>query len=257
MLAKRVIYMQRTLKTGRQIKVPAQDEPGRCPARVLQRLILVASILALTWPAGAAAADTQPVGSLGIGDRVVDNTWQWQFRTGEDYTYRTGDKTGPVTWIVVAMDHYGPGSGVTLLSEELIGRHWFDNSSDRQSQFGSNHWGNSGTTDATRGLRPWLNSTGIHSGQGFYHAFSNSFKRAVLTTDLPNREWKDGQPYTTRDKVFIPSTTELGDTTHRRGTRTGSRSLEGKTGITGLVRRSKATTRCTVYTTTAVSMEKG
>lgn len=122
------------------------------------------------------ASGTQPLSNLNIGDRVVDNSWQWQFKTGEDYTYNSGDETKPVVWIVVAKDHYGTGSGVTLLSEELIGSYAFDNSTDRGSSYGSNHWGDSGTTNATRGLRPWLNSTGIHLNEGFYNAFSESLK---------------------------------------------------------------------------------
>ncbi len=64
------------------------------------------------------------------------------------------------------------------------------------------------------GLRPWLNSTGIHAGEGFYRAFSENFRSAVLNSDLPNREWQNGSDYSTQDKVFIPSTTELGDTKH-------------------------------------------
>ncbi len=163
-----------------------------------------------------------PVGDLQIGARVVDNTWQWQFRTGEDYTYQEDDQTKPVVWLVVARDHYGADSGVTLLSKELIGRHTFDNSTSRWDFDGSNHWGESGIFNANRGLRPWLNSTGIHEGEGFYAAFSESFKSGIITTTLPNREWVHGNHYTTRDKVFIPSTTELGDSLHHFTYETGN-----------------------------------
>ncbi len=144
------------------------------------------------------------LGSLQFGDRVVDPSWVWEHRTGDDYS-GTGE-TKPVTWIVVAKDHYGAGSGVTLLAEELIGLHAFDNSTDRSA---SNHWGESGTTNATRGLRPWLNSSGIHSGEGFYHAFSADFQAAVNQVTIPNKEWPAGEAYTTKDRVFVPSTTEL------------------------------------------------
>ncbi len=158
---------------------------------------------------------TIPLGDLPIGARVVDPGWEWEFRTGRGYAREEGDQTKPVTWLVVAKDHYeGLDPHVTLLSEELIGRHVFDNST-HITDWGYNHWGESGThSSADRGLRPWLNSTGIHSGEGFYRAFSESFTSAVLTTTVPNKEWQNGSAYNTQDKVFIPSTTELGDTEH-------------------------------------------
>ncbi len=160
---------------------------------------------------------TIPIGDLYIGARVVDPSWEWEFRTGRRYSREFGDDTKPVTWLVVAKDHYsGLDPHVTLLTEELIGRFPFDDSTDRGSSRGSNHWGDSGTTNASRGLRPWLNSTSIHAGEGFYRAFSESFKRAVHTTTVPNKEWQSGSAYTTSDNVFIPSTTELGDTEHNR-----------------------------------------
>ena len=142
----------------------------------------------------------------------------WEFRTGNNYYCEEGDETKPVTWLIVAKDHYeGLESHVTLLSEDLIGLHTFDNSTERViwgAEWGFNHWGESGTTNATRGLRPWLNSSGIHVGEGFFQAFSENFKRAILPTTLPNKEWENGNTYSTQDYVFIPSTTELGDSTH-------------------------------------------
>lgn len=158
--------------------------------------------------------DIKFIADLEVGDRVVDNSWQWEFRTGSNYSKGEDDLTRPVNWIVVDKDHYGAGSGVTLLSEELIGLHAFDNSTDRGHSFsGCNHWGNSGTTNATFGLRPWLNSTGIHDGEGFYYAFSDNFKNRIVNILLPNKDIY-GNTYNTSDKVFIPSTTELGDISH-------------------------------------------
>ena len=164
---------------------------------------------------------TIPLGDLPIGARVVDPSWEWEFKTGENYSGWGGSK--PVTWIVVAKNHYDELDGhVTLHSEELIGRHAFDNSAHVRD-WGYNHWGESGThSSATRGLRPWLNSTGIHSGEGFYRAFSESFKQAVLVTNVSNREWQSGSVYNTNDYVFIPSTTELGDSDHELTYRIGS-----------------------------------
>jgi hypothetical protein len=168
---------------------------------------------------------TIPIGDLPIGSRVVDPSWEWEYRLGLDYSDRDldGDPTPsgefkPVTWIVVASDHYdGLEPHVTLLSEELIGKHAFDNSTNRgheYAEYGYNHWGDSGTANATRGLRPWLNSTDIHAGEGFYQTFSESFKQAVLTTTVPNKEWQSGSAYSTQDRVFLPSATELGESAH-------------------------------------------
>lgn len=192
---------------------------------------------------------TTTLGDLPIGTRVADPTWLWEFRTGNDYTAQDNDEIKPVTWIIVAKDHYpGLEPHVTLLAEELIGKHSFDDSKGRgyiYDRYGYNHWGDSGTDNARRGVRPWLNSTGIHShsnegfyqafsetfkhsegfyqvfsvvfkrSQGFYQTFSENFKEAILTTRLPNRKWKDGSFYVTDDSVFIPSSTELGDSNFR------------------------------------------
>lgn len=164
---------------------------------------------------------TIPIEDLPIGSKVFDPSWLWQFRTGSDYSPKAGDIKKPVMWIVVAKDHYSNHEPhITLISEEIIGFHIFDNSTDRGStdddnyQYSHNHWGKSGTTNAMNGLRPWLNSTGIHSGEGFYEAFSQNFKNAIIYTTLPSRNWEDGEEYYTEDKVFVPSTTELGDTLH-------------------------------------------
>ena len=165
---------------------------------------------------------TIPMSEIEIGARVVDPTWEWEFRTGSNYTRETGDKTKPVTWIVVAKDHYeGLEPHVTLLSKELIGRFPFDNSTHVHDK-GYNHWGESGTNNANRGLRPWLNSSGNHSEEGFYQNFSKKFSQKVVTTTVPNREGGNGDSYTTEDRVFIPSTTELGDTEHEQTYRIGA-----------------------------------
>ncbi len=150
---------------------------------------------------------------LEIGDRIVDPSWSWEYRTG--YGISGSGEERYVIWILVAKDHYpGMEPHITLLAEELIGYYPFDNSTTREGSMGSNHWGDSGAADATHGLRTWLNGTGINEGEGFYRAFSDDFRNAVLSTRLPTREWKEGEIYFTEDKVFIPSTTELGDRLH-------------------------------------------
>lgn len=153
-------------------------------------------------PESGGAPAAQPLGDLAVGDRVVDNSWIWEHKTGNAYTGE--GKTGAVTWIVVAGDHYeGLGSHVTLMAEEIIGCYPFDNSTDRGSSQGSNHWGESGAADATMGLRPWLNET-------FFESFSPVFQEAALVTPVPNELWDGIEGYVTEDRVFIPSQAELG-----------------------------------------------
>jgi len=136
---------------------------------------------------------TIPIGDLPIGARVVDPSWEWEFRAGRGYAREEGDQTKLVTWIVVSKNHYSYselGPHITLLTEELIGRNVF--CVDQRS-----HWGKSD-------LRVWLNS------QGFKSSFSGNFKNAVMTTNVPNKDWQNGSAYNTKDQVFIPSATELG-----------------------------------------------
>ncbi len=40
---------------------------------------------------------TIPIGGLPIGARVVDPSWEWEFRTGRGYAREAGDETKPVT----------------------------------------------------------------------------------------------------------------------------------------------------------------
>ena len=158
-----------------------------------------------------------PLGDLPVGARVVDPSWEWKFRTGNNYTSEAGDETKPVTWLVMAKNHYsGLGPHVTMLSQKLIGsRDFYNKKNWFRGIVVSNHWGEGGEGNASHGLRSWLNSTGNHSDEGFYRAFSKNFKQAVLKTSVPNKDWKNGSAYSTSDNVFIPSTTELGDTEHR------------------------------------------
>ena len=167
------------------------------------------------------------IGEISIGSIASDPSWEWEFRTGNDYNEmllnrtdgtHTDSEKKPVTWIVVAKDHYSDlVPHVTLLAEELIGKFCFDVRKKRHRFIflselcGEVMWSLSGDFDAKRGLRSWLNSTGIHSKEGFYQAFSGNFAKTVLTTHVPCRDIH-GKKYTTQDKVFVPSTKELGDT---------------------------------------------
>jgi serine/threonine protein kinase len=163
-----------------------------------------------------------PVSALPLGTLVFDPSWQWEFRRGDNYT-QNGDKR-EVVWIVVAINHYpGLDDHVTLLAAELIGKYCFDEKRKTIGSAGKNIWSESGEGDrAIRGLRPWLNSSSGYSEQGFYQAFSDDFREAVIMTEVPNCKWWSGTPYSTEDYVFIPSTTELGDSEHKWTHRIGS-----------------------------------
>ncbi len=160
---------------------------------------------------GKAEASTRVIGDLEIGDRLFDSGWTWQFRSGNNYNYQYGDGTDAVIWIVVAKDHYGEGTGVTLLSESVIGRYHYE-SQERNEP--NNLW-------ALSQLQLWLNSsTGIRvypSVPGFRAAFSDFFKSKIVTTGSYPNYWvglPDFPHYNLDLNVFIPSTTELGDPYH-------------------------------------------
>lgn len=163
---------------------------------------------------GGNNSNSSTIGSLNIGDKVVDPGWNWEFRHGYGYTlYGENEKTAPVVWIVVAKDHYQSNT-VTLISENLLGFYPFDSSMLQSGLLaGKNQWNQSGVT-APGGLRPWLNSTQPHQDEGFYKAFSTDFKGIVIATEIENKEYDTGNSYTTTDNVFIPSHTEMGATSH-------------------------------------------
>jgi hypothetical protein len=161
-----------------------------------------------------------PISHLEVGDRVVDPSWEWEFRSTDNYKITRKAIKKPVEWIIVAKNHYeGFGPHVTLLAVECIACYAFDDAgfwgrNGDVNQGCYSLWGLSGTHEAKVGLRPWLNSIDINKGSGFYEAFSNEFKTIVLTTPLPNKDGADNA-YITADNVFIPSTTELGDKNYR------------------------------------------
>ena len=157
--------------------------------------------------------DAITIDSLQVGDRIIDQSWSWNLLTGYGYTQWSYDVVKPLVWIVVAIDHYG--SGITLMTEEVIAYHHFDTAVLNSGlTAGHNHWGNAGV-DSAFGLRPWLNSSGKQANEGFYQAFSEQFRQFVLDTTIDNAEYENGTPYQTVDKVFIASNTELGDINHK------------------------------------------
>ena len=149
---------------------------------------------------------------LSIGTQITDLSWQWEFRLEEE---ELKSKLDYVTWVVVAKNHYSDMEPhVTLVTNEAIGCFTFDNSTNRgheDEECGHNNWRQSGADNATLGLRPWLNSNGIHKSEGFLNAFSETFKKILVKTILPNCNWENGENYITEDFVFVPSTTEICD----------------------------------------------
>ncbi len=210
----------------------------RYPLKSLPVFLLVFFISLLFSPLTTrdyrlSASELKKLGDLPLGAEVVDNTWTWEFRPGADYS-GTGE-VKPVTWIVVAKDHYSDGA-VTLLSKEIVGRFTFDNSTDRGNDSGSNHWGDSGSTDASAGVRKFLNGSSYNYNEGyakgysgyegaygdlnsyefsFYDAFSRNFKSLIVAYPIPCRSNHnyfspyDLDDYFSIDNVFLPSRYEL------------------------------------------------
>ncbi len=142
------------------------------------------------------------LGDLPIGTVVKDSSASWEHRSGNGYVFQTGDATKPVEWVVVAKNHADyPANSVTLIAKELIAKQEFDTGTNVSAN-GSNHWGNSGTANGSIGIRPWLNTT-------FHDLLSTNFKNNILATNVVNKSY-DGLDYTTSDKVFLPSATEMG-----------------------------------------------
>ena len=161
------------------------------------------------------------LGDLPIGAKVYDPAWKWEFRKGSNYS-RQGERKHLV-WIVVASNHYGEKSGVTLLSEELIGKYSYNQSLDYSSRLHGNinEWESSIYANAATNVPAWLNSTRLENGASFYQAIANGFKTALLTAAVPNCKWEDGSAYQIRTNIFIPSSTELGDLDNANSYRIG------------------------------------
>jgi len=221
-------YCRRTLQEN---NLNAKEKPKKSPPKDKYSFKEFASLLfGLKNNCAACNADyyidykngTIPLTNLPIGAKVVDLTWEWEFRNGKNYT-GSGLKK-PVTWIVVAKNHYKKmGPHLTLLTEELICKYKYNyrftekqsllNLKDNSLLFAifvgavQNHWDNCL-------LRDWLNSSGNYKGSGFYREFSEKFKNLTLQTLLPNRRWENGDAHYTLDHVFIPTITELGAIKH-------------------------------------------
>ncbi len=169
-------------------------------------LSLLSTVVPIGVP-GAEASRLQPFSNLKIGDRVMDPSWTWTYQNGNNNG--GGGTKKPVVWRVVGKNGFdGLDSHLTLVTTDLIGVRPFDTT--RGAGYGSNHWGNST-------LRAWLNSD-------FYNSMTASFRHGIFTTSLENKLWQSGNVYTTTDKVFLFSQSELGGgdyMTHKIGNNLG------------------------------------
>ncbi len=132
---------------------------------------------------------------LSIGDRVVDTSWQWEFRSGNGYTPGNDDELRPVTWIVAAKEHSGFAESegtVTLVAAEGIARYPFDSVNSSYCWLSSE-------------LRSFLRND-------FYGAFSRSFQDKVSIAVIPFWDG-DNKDYIAYDRVFVPSFYEFGQVT--------------------------------------------
>lgn len=136
-----------------------------------------------------------PVGSI-----VVDNTWSFQQKSGQDYT--TPDTTNaPVEWMVVDTNshfkntHYQNttmGDHVTLFSNGVLSNYRLNNTNVNAP------W------DTRRIRTNFLRST-------FYNSMSEGFKgRIAITQTKTGNSSTSGQQTTSGETVFLLSATELG-----------------------------------------------
>lgn len=184
-------------------------------------LTLVASSLFNMNKAGASEGlATQELGNLPTGTRVVDPNWYWEYPNGE---------LRPVTWIVVAKNHYSGGAAgrlasswnhVTLLAEEIITQCPFDTSEERWFNGQGGSWQKSGNHGADFGIRKYLNGESFYDyynmdrneyDSAFWDNMTPDFQSYVYSTYTPTRN-ADGSSYESLDKIFLPSATELGYT---------------------------------------------
>lgn len=143
----------------------------------------------------------------------------------------------PIVFQVAAKNHAGyPANSVTLLTERIITLKSFDakepsNSDSNRRSYGNNRYLHSNIRQwLNKDSSPWYsaqhgadqapNSANVWDGHnpydneaGFLANFSPHFKNRILTTTLTvakNTVTDGGGSETVQDKVFLPSTTEVG-----------------------------------------------
>jgi hypothetical protein len=157
----------------------------------IQLILFVLSFFSAVLPVEAGTTERQ-LKDLPIGAVIYDPDSIWEYRTENDHE----SENNPIEWIIIAKNHYTTDpdvDSVTLITKEVIAKYPFDKIGADKSI----NWGNS------RQIRPWLNGN-------FLNHLSQEFKENILTTIVPNIDWETNASYTTYDKVFIPSHTEIG-----------------------------------------------
>ncbi len=168
------------------------------------------------------ALSALPVGAVvNFGRHQVNNEIAWR-----------------IPWRIVAKNHSGfPSNSVTLMANNIIDLRAFDaaepnNSNSDRKSYGNNNWRYSN-------LRLWLNSsagagswysaqhsadhtpdnsytnynTGYSGRPGFLYNFSEAERNILMSTTtrtINNTVVDGGGSYTTSDKIFLPSETEVG-----------------------------------------------
>ena len=170
------------------------------------------------------ALSALPVGAVvNFGRHQVNNEIAWR-----------------IPWRIVAKNHNGyPSNSVTLMANNIVDLRAFDaaepnNPDSSRQNYGNNNWRHSN-------LRLWLNSsagagswysaqhskdhapdtsagvwnanTQYSARPGFLHNFSAAERNLLMSTTLKtvnNTVTDGGGSYTTADKIFLPSETEVG-----------------------------------------------
>lgn len=178
-----------------------------------------------------------PLSELPVGTKVKLGKYQVESESPED-----------LVWQIAAKNHSGyPSNSVTLITKDIIDIRGFDakepsNSDSSRSKYGNNRYKESN-------IRQWLNKsgsswftkthtddepptdagtndygTGYDDKKGFLSFFNDDERGAMLDTNLKvvKARVDGGGSETVTDKVFLPSTTEVG-LTNESGTAEGSK----------------------------------
>ena len=179
---------------------------------------------------------TQSISNLAVGSKVKFGQYQVETESKQ-----------PIIWKIADKNHSGyPANSVTLITEKIIDLRGFDgkeagNTDANRDSYGSNRY-------RTSNLRQWLNSgglanawftaqnltdgtantnnhdappidanmnqpTGYYDKDGFLNCFSTQELASILNTTLTvakNTVTDGGSSESVTDKIFLPSTTEVG-----------------------------------------------
>ena len=148
-----------------------------------------------------------------------------------------GEAPWMIPWRIIKKNHSGyPSGSVTLIADQCIDIRAFDaqepnNSDSGRRSYGNNNW-------RLSNIRLWLNSaaaswytaqhsadasptnsrtnnagTGYDTRPGFLYNFTAAERNLILSTTITtvnNTVTDGGGSYTTTDKIFLPSETEMG-----------------------------------------------